>query len=121
MPKLRLISLAALLLTSVLTLQAQKSIRPGCGFDDLHEQQVQDALFRQKEELLNQKIRTSVLQKQLERNKRSLAKSQPTIVYTIPVVFHIVNSDPNSITDLMIIQALNELNDAFAFRNAYRV
>ncbi|MEY3946873.1 MAG: hypothetical protein RJB03_1579 [Bacteroidota bacterium] len=121
MPKLRLISLAALLLTSVLTLQAQKSIRPGCGFDDLHEQQVQDALFRQKEELLNQKIRSSVLQKQLERNKRSLVKSQPTIVYTIPVVFHIVNSDPNSITDLMIIQALNELNDAFAFRNAYQV
>lgn len=41
--------------------------------------------------------------------------------FVIPVVFHILNSDPNSITDQMVIDALKELNDAFAHRGMYSV
>ncbi len=33
--------------------------------------------------------------------------------YTLPVVFHILHQDPNSITDADVLQALQQLNDAY--------
>jgi gliding motility-associated-like protein len=41
--------------------------------------------------------------------------------YTIPVVFHIISSNPYSITDPTIINAVQDLNDAFAHAGAYAV
>lgn len=70
-----------------------------------------DPSFVQREKGLNMAIRNKILFK----------KNQPAVVYTIPVVFHIVNSNAASITDLMVVNALKELNDAFAHLGAYGV
>lgn len=43
----------------------------------------------------------------------------PLIDITIPIVFHIVNDNPDAITDQMIFDALVQLNDAYAHRNVY--
>ena len=40
-------------------------------------------------------------------------------IITLPVVFHIVNQDPNSISDGQIISALKDLNDAFSKSGSY--
>lgn len=37
----------------------------------------------------------------------------------IPVVFHIVNTNPGAVPNQLLINALNDLNDAFAKRGAY--
>ena len=37
----------------------------------------------------------------------------------IPVVFHVISQNPNAITDLQIINAVNDLNQAFAHTGAY--
>ncbi|PWT71931.1 MAG: hypothetical protein C5B59_16885 [Bacteroidetes bacterium] len=39
--------------------------------------------------------------------------------YTIPVVFHIVSQNPYAITDQQVINAVKDLNDAFAHAGAY--
>jgi gliding motility-associated-like protein len=39
--------------------------------------------------------------------------------YIVPVVFHIINPDPASITDAQVIADLNNLNDAFGKKGAY--
>ena len=39
--------------------------------------------------------------------------------YIVPVVFHIISQNPNAITDQDIINAVNDLNDAFAHTGAY--
>ncbi|MBS1597630.1 MAG: gliding motility-associated C-terminal domain-containing protein [Bacteroidetes bacterium] len=41
--------------------------------------------------------------------------------YTIPVVVHIISQNPDAITDLQIINAINDLNDAFAHTGVYAV
>lgn len=46
-------------------------------------------------------------------------KNQPLVTYTLPVVFHIITSNPSAITDLMVINALKDLNDAFAHKSPY--
>ncbi|MEY3432944.1 MAG: hypothetical protein RL131_880, partial [Bacteroidota bacterium] len=97
-------------------------MQTGCGFDAIREIQLQNVQFANQEKAQNEKIRNLILQKQVQANsKKRLQKSQPLQIYTIPVVFHIVNSDPTAITDLMIAEALNELNDAFGFRGAFQV
>ena len=110
---LRHISLSFLLLF-VLLFQfagAQDHLLPKCGSDAMLSILRQDPSFLLKEKTLNTAIRNKVLFK----------KNQPTVVYTIPVVFHIVNSNAASITDLMVINALKELNDAFAHLGVYGV
>ena len=37
----------------------------------------------------------------------------------IPVVFHVISQNPNAITDLQIINAVNDLNEAFAHTGLY--
>src|SRR5882724_11555710 len=41
--------------------------------------------------------------------------------YTIPVVVHIINQNPDAITDQQIIDAIKDLNDAFAHTGVYAV
>ncbi len=97
-------------------------MQPGCGFDAIRQIQLKDPFFANQEKFQNEKIRNLILQKQsLSTTKKKIQKSQPLQIYTIPVVFHIINSDPTAITDLMIAEALNELNDAFGFRGAFQV
>lgn len=93
------------------TAAAQVNTLPKCGSDVLLSILQKDPTFVQNEKILNTAIRNKVLFK----------KNQPTVVYTIPVVFHIVNSNAASITDLMVINALKELNDAFTHQGVYGV
>ena len=90
---------------------AQENLLPKCGSDVLLSILRKDPSFVQNEKILNTAIRNKILFK----------KNQPTVVYTIPVVFHIVNSNAGSITDQMVINALKELNDAFAHLGVYGV
>ncbi|MEY3577898.1 MAG: hypothetical protein RL394_1483, partial [Bacteroidota bacterium] len=90
---------------------AQENMLPKCGSDVLLSILRKDPTFVQNEKNLNTAIRNKVLFK----------KNQPTVVYTIPVVFHLVNSNAASITDQMVINALKELNDAFAHLGVYGV
>ena len=103
----------ALLLFAMLFLKAaaQENMLPKCGSDALLSILRKDPAFVENEKNLNTAIRNKILFK----------KNQPTVVYTIPVVFHIVNSNAASITDLMVINALKELNDAFAHLGVYGV
>ncbi|MEJ0101035.1 MAG: M43 family zinc metalloprotease [Bacteroidota bacterium] len=39
--------------------------------------------------------------------------------YILPVVFHIISNDPATVTDQQMIDALNDLNEAFAKTGAY--
>ncbi len=45
--------------------------------------------------------------------------SAPDSIYSIPIVFHIINNNPESTTNQMIANAVKELNDAFAHRGNY--
>ena len=38
---------------------------------------------------------------------------------TVPVVFHIINNDPSSVSDAVILKALKDLNNAFSKRGNY--
>lgn len=89
----------------------QDNMLPKCGSDIALSTLRNDPSFVQKEKNLNSAIRNKILFK----------KNQPTVVYTIPVVYHIVNTNASSITDAMVINSLKELNDAFAHFGAYGV
>ena len=41
------------------------------------------------------------------------------VVYTLPVVFHIIGTNPSATTDAQILAALQDLNDAFAHTGVY--
>lgn len=77
-----------------------------CGSDLLLTQRRKEGDFSKRETILNDQIR----------NRISL---DTTTVYTIPIVFHILNGGPASITDQMIIDALKALNDAFSHKGIY--
>jgi len=86
---------------------------PACASDWLLQEKRKDPAFILEEKKMNAAIRNKVL--------FSNQKNQPTAVYTIPVVFHIITADPYAITDQMVIDALKELNDAFAHKTPYDV
>lgn len=65
-----------------------------------------DPAFKAREEQMNRQIMNAVTQ-------------LPGDTITVPVVFHIVNQDPNSIGDGAILSALQDLNDAFSKSGAY--
>jgi len=114
-------SLFLLLLFSLHTWAQQKPFpQPGktternlatavCGTDLLLSNLRKQYKYREKEALMNRQIQT-------EMNSNRVTD---TGGYTLPVVFHIVNADPSLVTDLMITQALKDLNDAFAKKGTY--
>jgi len=86
---------------------------PACASDQLLLQSRNDPHFLEEEKKMNTAIRNKIL--------FAGQKNQPAVTYTIPVVFHIITSNPNSITDKMVMDALKELNDAFAHRSPYNI
>jgi gliding motility-associated-like protein len=109
----------------------QLSEPPQCGADAFTQLLRKDPMFVVRENDLNEKIRTRVLQTTNQRNlkntgynssnktAKNVVKSLSVPVVTIPVVFHIVNQNPASITDQMIVDAVAELNAAFAHAGIY--
>ena len=77
-----------------------------CGFDiSLHHLR-NDPQYKAREDKMNREI----LNFQQNLNNDSIV---------VPVVFHIINNDPSTVTDKVIKDALKELNDAFAKRGNY--
>lgn len=88
---------------------AHAQVLPVCLSDELLQEKRKDPRFVLEEKKMNAAIREIVLS----------STSSSNTVYTIPVVFHIITADPNAITDLMVFNALKDLNDAFAHRSPY--
>lgn len=83
------------------------SINPrSCGTDMMMNTWRQSTAFRQKEKKNNHAILM---------NTNRLAAAD----YTLPVVFHIINEDPTTITDQQITDALAALNDAYGKTGAF--
>ncbi|MFZ6023492.1 MAG: gliding motility-associated C-terminal domain-containing protein [Bacteroidota bacterium] len=77
-----------------------------CSFDQLMSVQRSSSTFRVQEMKMNYDI-------QLKKSN-----TIDTIII-LPVVFHIINQNPNSITDATIINAINDLNNAFGKAGVY--
>lgn len=77
-----------------------------CSFDQLMTIQRNSATFRVNEMKMNYDI-------QIKKNNTI----DTTII--LPVVFHIIHQNPNSITDATILNAINDLNNAFGKAGAY--
>ncbi|SFD77557.1 gliding motility-associated C-terminal domain-containing protein [Chitinophaga sp. CF118] len=75
-----------------------------CGTDMMLNTWRQDATFVKKEININKAVR------------RQAARAAD---YTLPVVFHIINEDPASITDQNILDALDMLNQAYGKTGAF--
>jgi gliding motility-associated-like protein len=104
----------------------------GCGSDNFIEILRKDSNFAKKEQMQNLQLRkisqarkNLLLQKKVSSvndSKIIILNSPPPaplINITIPIVFHIINDNPDAITDQMVYDALVQLNDAFAHRNVY--
>ena len=102
---------------------------PRCGADMFSQILRKDPFYVSRENVMNEKIRDWVLQAAGQRSIRIAENNQgnnnvvvapfSVPVVTIPVVFHIVNQSPAAITDQMIIDAVAELNKAFAHVGIY--
>ena len=102
---------------------------PRCGADMFQQILRKDPLYVSKENVMNEKIREWVLQAAGQRSIRISVNNQgnhnvvvapaSVPVVTIPVVFHIVNQNAAAITDQMVIDAVAELNKAFAHIGIY--
>src|SRR5450432_297275 len=81
-------------------------VTPSCASDALLNEQRRKPGFKSQEENLNQKI-------------LSVSGILGAESYILPVVFHIITPNPESITDAQVIAALNNLNDAFGKKGIY--
>lgn len=109
----KLFSLIILLQISNIAFSQINIISQSCASDVLLEERRKNPDFITAEKKMNAAIRSKVL--------LAGQKNQPLVTYTLPVVFHIITSNPNAITDQMVIDALKELNDAFAHKSPYDV
>lgn len=102
---------------------------PRCGVDSYNQLLRKDPMYVSRENVMNEKIREWVLRTAGQRSIKIAENNQgnnnvvvapfSVPVVTIPVVFHIVNQSPAAITDQMIIDAVAELNKAFAHLGIY--
>ena len=100
-----------------------------CGADMFQQILRKDPLYASNENVMNEKIRAWVLQASGQRsisisvnnvgNNNVVVAPTSVPVVTVPVVFHIVNQNAAAITDQMIIDAVAELNKAFAHLGVY--
>lgn len=74
---------------------------PICGADAWLAGQRRDAAFRAREEEVNRQILEAV--RQLD-----------DAIITLPVVFHVISKNPSAVPDARLLDALKELNDAYA-------
>jgi gliding motility-associated-like protein len=104
----------------------------GCGSESFIEMLRKDPAYVKQEQMQNLELRKKTLARKnlLIQNKVTSVNDSKLIILnapppaalidiTIPIVFHIVNDNPDAITDQMIYDALVQLNDAYAHRNVY--
>ncbi len=102
---------------------------PKCGADAYQQLLRKDPMYVSRENVMNEKIRAWVLQAAGQRSikiaENNIGTNNVVVapmsvpVVTIPVVFHIVNQNAATITDQMIIDAVADLNKAFAHLGVY--
>ena len=102
---------------------------PRCGADMFQQILRKDPLFVSNEKVMNEKIRAWVLQASGQKtisisvnnvgNNNVVVAPTSVPVVTVPLVFHIVNQNAAAISDQMIIDAVAELNKAFAHLGVY--
>jgi hypothetical protein len=136
MKKKKILLSIFLLLSIIVFAQSNKNtFQPNaCGADNLIQILRKNPDFRANEEKQNAQIRmyTPSLQSTNKNNRttsnakksgidKSTSVSPITGIISIPVVVHIINSNPESITNQMVIDGIKELNDAFAHQGTYSV
>ena len=82
-----------------------------CGTDIMLTRQRQDPGFVAREKAMNDAIRL--------RSISSPGTRAMAVDYTLPVVFHIINSNPASVTDAAVLAALQSMNEAFSITGAF--
>ncbi len=82
-----------------------------CGTDIMLMRQRQDPAFVAREKAMNNAI--------LLRTISASGARAMAVDYTLPVVFHIINSNPSSITDAAVLAALQSMNEAFSITGAF--
>ena len=102
---------------------------PRCGADMFQQILRKDPHFVSNEKVMNEKIRAWMLQASGQKtisisvnnvgNNNVVVAPTSVPVVTVPVVFHIVNQNAAAISDQMIIDAVAELNKAFAHLGVY--
>jgi len=84
----------------------KEKILQNCGTDIMLQERRKNPQFKAKEDEMNARI------------LRATGTLDDTI-YTLPVVFHIIMQNPNSITDQNVMNELKNLNDIFSKTGAY--
>jgi len=136
MNKKKVLLFIFLLLSIILVAQSNKNnIQPNaCGADNLIQILRKNPAFSANEQKINAQIRLYNLSLQSARTikygranakKNGIDKSSSvspiTGIIFIPVVVHIINSNPESVTNQMVIDGIKELNDAFSQQGTYSV
>ena len=103
-----------------------------CGYDLGRTDTIKAKYFQAEEEKLNRAIQVQIAKDRSSRMVSGQIRSQssgkikstatplPPTVY-IPVVYHIIDADPFSITDAMVQASLDDLNRAYAHQGAFSV
>lgn len=116
-----------------LLIEAEKlSAQIMCGYDLGRTDSIKAKEFQAIEEKLNKAIQQQIAKDRSSQMARGQVRNQstgkiksnstalPPTVY-IPVVYHIIDADPFSITDAMVQASLDDLNRAYAHQGAYSV
>ncbi len=90
-------------------------LKENCSSDYIIKELRKDPAFVERERKMNADI-LRVLTNNIKVNGGSGTTADP---YLLPVVFHIVSTNPAAITDLQINNAVKDLNDAFSKTGAY--
>ncbi len=114
---------------SVFAQQNKTIVQPnGCGSDNYLQILRKDAAFSANELNMNKQIRLFNASNEIIRQRTNTTNnigrttysvSPITGIISIPVVVHIIKSNPESVTDQMVIDGIKELNDAFAHQGSY--
>ena len=125
----RLLLVCGFIVLAIASMAQQVFDAPKCGAEAYQQLLRKDPMYVSRENVMNEKIRAWVMQAAGQRsikiaennvgNNNVVLAPMSVPVVTIPVVFHIVNQNAAAITDQMIIDAVAELNKAFAHLGIY--
>ena len=125
----RLLLVCGFIVLAIASMAQQVFDAPKCGADAYQHLLRKDSMYVSRENVMNEKIRAWVMQAAGQRsikiaennvgNNNVVVAPMSVPVVTIPVVFHIVNQNAAAITDQMVIDAVAELNKAFAHIGMY--
>ena len=111
MKKIMILFIGLLATTGILVAQKASLHSDKCGSHHSLEQWLQDPANRAKYEDDQRRLEAEI-------RRRMNGSVQTDGIYKIPIVFHIVNANPNAVTDAMVLQQLAVLNRDYGGTNA---